>query len=160
MKTLTKQQIIEVLKKHNVICASASREQLAAELESLQEVDINTPFFGNSGATVPMKEESKDESRMSAEDVLKKYAKEHPRKYESFVALIENESAIDVYDFILMAMLRFASQGKDVTDEEIECFAKHETTIGNNDWNYRIGKRVGYVEGAKAHRDGLIPHKD
>ena len=118
MKTLTKQQIIEVLKKHNVICASASREQLAAELESLQEVDINTPFFGNSGATVPMKEESKDESRMSAEDVLKKYAKEHPRKYESFVALIENESAIDVYDFILMAMLRFASQGKDVTDDE------------------------------------------
>jgi len=63
----------------------------------------------------------------SAEKMLKKYAKEHPRKYESFVALIENESAIDVYDIVLKFASQFQQEDK-VSDEWTDADTDHAIT--------------------------------
>jgi len=55
----------------------------------------------------------------SVEEMLNKYAKEHPRKYESFVALIENESAVDVYDIVLKFASQFQQEDK-ISDERFK----------------------------------------
>jgi len=79
--------------------------------------DYQTTFIGKK--IIKLKSELAElsgQKERSTEEMLNKYAKEHPRKYESFVALIENESAIDVYDIVLKFASQFQQEDK-ISDE-------------------------------------------
>jgi len=72
----------------------------------------------------------------STEEMLNKYAKEHPRKYESFVALIENESAVDVYDIVVKIISQFQQEDNPIMSAKDILIKKEILYIHNGELKF------------------------
>jgi hypothetical protein len=98
----------------------------------IEQIDINTPFFGNSGAVIPKTTESKktdyhndiygpgsdDYGRDKLNEDIKKCIKQPVRKTAEEILKKHTEDGL-YYDTVIKAMHEFASQSIP-TDEEIE----------------------------------------
>ncbi len=112
MKTLTKEQIEEVLNKysnrigvHDIVILESNFEQIASELESLQE----------------------DKNRIRAEEILNSYPRLELDKYQK--------------KWVLLAMHEFASQPK-VSDEKYEMLFNTDLVNGWYPMHTELVERV------------------
>jgi hypothetical protein len=108
----------------------------ASRQQPSREIDINTPFFGNSGATVPV--ESKSVNRRDEVTI------------KELEDMLTDSTECDDCPFF--------KAPNEVTDEDIEKAAEeHAIFLGYaGKYNTNIAKQVSFIAGAKAMKNGKI----